>query len=88
LIFLGKLQIGPDVVSCPLDVLDEERVEILLGLNFLRPNAAVIDLKRNMLIIGEREVPFLSEAEYKKELIRLGQQGIGTFFDDEDVMET
>jgi hypothetical protein len=41
-----------------------------------------------MLIIGEREVPFLSEAEYKKELIRLGQQGIGTFFDDEDVMET
>jgi len=72
-----KFQIGSDHVTVPIDVLDEQRVEILLGLNFLRPNSAVIDLKRNVLILGESTIPFLGEAEYKRELVRLGQAGIG-----------
>lgn len=89
-IVLAKLQIGDIHLSTPIDVIDEPRVELLLGLTFLRPNHAVIDLKRNVLIIGDVEVPFLGEAEFKRELKRLKQKGIGKgFSDDEDTpMET
>jgi hypothetical protein len=51
-------------------------VEILLGLNFLRPNACVIDMARNVLIMRGVEVPFLNDTEYKRELKRVGQQGM------------
>ncbi|KAI6192182.1 Protein DDI1-like protein 2 [Aphelenchoides bicaudatus] len=71
-----KMQIGQNMLTAPLDVLDEPRVEILLGLNFLRPNSAVIDLKRNVLTIGDVEIPFLGEAEFKAELKRLNMKGI------------
>lgn len=81
------MQIGKHMLSTPIDVLEDERVEILLGLNFLRPNAAVIDLKRNVLIIGDTEIPFLDDVEFKRELKRLKQQGVGKAFHDDSLME-
>ncbi|KAI6231841.1 hypothetical protein M3Y95_00423800 [Aphelenchoides besseyi] len=81
-IHVCKLQIGNTHLSGPLDVLDENRVEILLGLTFLRPNACIIDCKRNVLILNETEVPFLGEEQYKREVKRLGQQAIGSIDED------
>lgn len=67
---------GSHYLNCPFDVLDAPRVEILLGLSFLRPNSCIIDLKRNVLVLGDGvEVPFLGEEEYKRELVRLGHRG-------------
>ncbi|CAD5234155.1 unnamed protein product [Bursaphelenchus xylophilus] len=68
-----KMQIGSSFITCPFDVLEEQKVEILLGLSFLRPNACIIDLRRNVLVLGDdNEVPFLGEEQYKKEVTRLG----------------
>ncbi|KAI6172991.1 Protein DDI1-like protein 2 [Aphelenchoides besseyi] len=81
-IHVCKLQIGNTHLSGPLDVLDENRVEILLGLTFLRPNGCIIDCKRNVLILNETEVPFLGEEQYKREVKRLGQTAIGPIDED------
>jgi hypothetical protein len=82
------MNVGTHILSTPIDVLDEPRVEILLGLNFLRPNAAVIDLKRNVLVIGDETIPFLDDVGFKRELKRLNQQGMGKAFDIDEEMET
>ncbi|CAD5229650.1 unnamed protein product [Bursaphelenchus okinawaensis] len=68
-----KMQIGSSYTTCSFDVLEEQKVEILLGLSFLRPNQCIIDLRRNVMVLGDdTEVPFLGEEEYKREVVRLG----------------
>lgn len=69
-----QVQVGGAFITAQFDVLEQDRVEILLGLTFLRPNHCIIDLQRNVLKLGDgSETPFLGEEEYKREVARLGQ---------------
>lgn len=69
-----KVQVGNTYITAQFDVLDQDRVEILFGLSFLRPNHCIINMQKNVLVMGDgSETPFLGEEEYKREVARLEQ---------------
>ena len=56
-------QIGGKFVPVSFSVLDQNSVDMLLGLDMLRRHQAVLDLRQNRLEIADTSVTFLSEAE-------------------------
>ncbi|XP_014769083.1 protein DDI1 homolog 2 [Octopus bimaculoides] len=64
-VHLGQIQIGPDFLQSSFSILEDQPVDMLLGLDMLRRHQCSIDLKRNVLVIGTTgtETPFLSESE-------------------------
>lgn len=64
----SDLEIMGKHFACALTVLEDNKVEFLLGLDNLKRHQCNIDLLANMLHMrnGEISVPFLSEGEIKK----------------------
>jgi len=64
-IHMVQLQIGEDFLPTSFSILEEQPMDMLLGLDMLKRHQCLIDLKRNLLVIGTTgtETPFLSEGE-------------------------
>eukprot|EP01006_Ploeotia_vitrea_P007425 TRINITY_DN17015_c0_g1_i1.p1 TRINITY_DN17015_c0_g1~~TRINITY_DN17015_c0_g1_i1.p1 ORF type:complete len:349 (+),score=61.11 TRINITY_DN17015_c0_g1_i1:121-1167(+) len=63
-IHLAMMKIGGEFFSISIQVLDQEDMDFLLGLDMLRKHQMSIDLKANVLRIGDGvETPFLQEHE-------------------------
>jgi len=62
------IQIGSAFFSCSLTILEDDKVDFLLGLDMLKRHQCCINLKKNVLEFhdGEIVVPFLSEGQIKK----------------------
>ncbi|XP_008566203.1 PREDICTED: protein DDI1 homolog 1 [Galeopterus variegatus] len=64
-IHLAQIQIEGDFLQCSFSVLEEQPMDMLLGLDVLRRHQCSIDLKKNVLVIGTTgtQTPFLPEGE-------------------------
>ncbi|KZS09972.1 protein DDI1 homolog 2 [Daphnia magna] len=64
-IHMVQIQIGDDFLPTSFSILEEQPMDMLLGLDMLKRHQCLIDLKRNLLVIGTTgtETPFLSENE-------------------------
>ncbi|GAA6029986.1 hypothetical protein JCM8097_009202 [Rhodosporidiobolus ruineniae] len=63
----AQLKMGSDLfLQCSFTILENKDVDLLFGLDMLKRYQCSIDLKKNALIIQEREIPFLPEHEIPK----------------------
>ncbi|XP_061730607.1 protein DDI1 homolog 2 isoform X1 [Nerophis ophidion] len=64
-VHLAQVQIEGDFLPCSFSILEDQPMDMLLGLDMLKRHQCSIDLKRNVLLIGTTgtETRFLSEAE-------------------------
>lgn len=64
-IHMVQLQIGNDFLPSSFNILEQQPMDMLLGLDMLKRHQCVIDLKENILRIGTTgtETQFLSESE-------------------------
>lgn len=65
-IHTAPLLVGDAVLAASFTVMEGKSVDFLLGLDLLKKYQAQIDLKRNVLVIADNEVPFLPESEIPK----------------------
>lgn len=65
-IHMVQIQIGCDHLTTSFSVLEEQPMDMLLGLDMLKRHQCCIDLKRNILTIGTTgtETSFLAEGLY------------------------
>ena len=77
-VYLTQMKFGGSYFPVSITVLEQRRVEFLLGLDMLRSYRANIDLQANVLRFqldaGYEEVPFLGESESPTELFRSNSQ--------------
>jgi len=64
-VHMVQIQIEKDYLTSSFSILEEQPMDMLLGLDMLKKHQCTIDLKKNVLVIGTTgtETPFLSEAE-------------------------
>jgi len=62
-VHVGQIKIGQSFFSSSFTILDQQGTEFLLGLDMLRKHQCCIDLKDNVLRIGEERAPFLAEKD-------------------------
>ncbi|XP_039653551.1 protein DDI1 homolog 2 isoform X2 [Perca fluviatilis] len=64
-VHLAQVQIEGDFLPCSFSILEDQPMDMLLGLDMLKRHQCSIDLKKNVLLIGTTgtETRFLSEAE-------------------------
>ncbi|CAM1324745.1 DDI2 (predicted) [Pycnogonum litorale] len=64
-VHLGQIQIGNDFLTSSFSILEEQPMDMLLGLDMLKRHQCCIDLKNNLLKIGTTGTvtPFLSESD-------------------------
>ncbi len=64
-VHLAQIQIGGTFLPSSFSILEEQPMDMLLGLDMLKRHQCVIDLRQNKLLIGTNgtETPFLSESE-------------------------
>ncbi|KAK5912607.1 hypothetical protein CesoFtcFv8_002462 [Champsocephalus esox] len=64
-VHLAQVQIEGIFLPCSFSILEDQPMDMLLGLDMLKRHQCSIDLKRNLLLIGttNTETSFLSEAE-------------------------
>ena len=64
-IHLADLEVGGIVLQCSFTVLEDNKVDLLFGLDNLKRHQCCIDLVSNMLHIknGEIQTPFLADGQ-------------------------
>lgn len=64
-VHLAQVQIERDFLPCSFSILEDQPMDMLLGLDMLKRHQCSIDLKKNVLLIGTTgsETRFLPEAE-------------------------
>uniref|UniRef100_A0A673TKJ9 DNA damage inducible 1 homolog 1 n=2 Tax=Suricata suricatta TaxID=37032 RepID=A0A673TKJ9_SURSU len=64
-VHLAQIQIEGDFLQCSFSILENQPMDMLLGLDMLRRHQCSIDLKKNVLVIGTTgtQTPFLPEGE-------------------------
>lgn len=64
-VHLGHIQINDVFLQSSFSILEDQSMDMLLGLDMLKRHQCCIDLKRNVLVIGTTggETPFLNESE-------------------------
>ncbi|XP_058487947.1 protein DDI1 homolog 2 isoform X1 [Solea solea] len=64
-VHLAQVQIEGDFLPCSFSILEDQPMDMLLGLDMLKRHQCAIDLKKSLLLIGTTgtETRFLSEAE-------------------------
>merc|ERR1719158_932549 len=64
-VHMAQIQIEKDYLTSSFSILEDQPMDMLLGLDMLKKHQCTIDLKKNVLVIGTTgtETPFLSEAE-------------------------
>lgn len=64
-VHLGQIQIGKDYLQSSFSILEDQPMDMLLGLDMLKRHQCAIDLKNNCLVIGTTGTvtPFLSESD-------------------------
>ncbi|TKS71307.1 Protein DDI1 -like protein 2 [Collichthys lucidus] len=64
-VHLAQVQIEGDFLPCSFSILEDQPMDMLLGLDMLKRHQCSIDLKKSVLLIGTTgtETRFLSEAE-------------------------
>ncbi|CDJ56967.1 DNA-damage inducible protein, putative [Eimeria maxima] len=72
-VHLAPLKLGTKFCPCSFIVLEDTKMQMLLGLDMLRRYQMIIDLKKNALIVEGEEIPFLSEAQIGKGLFGTGE---------------
>lgn len=74
-IHMCQIQIEKDFLPCSFSVLEQQPMDMLLGLDMLKRHQCVINLKENVLKIGTTgsETKFLGEAETKHHTSRLSE---------------
>lgn len=65
-IHIVPIKIGESFFPCSLTVLNDNKLDLLIGLDTLRHHQAQIDLKNNCLRMGDQSLPFLGESEIPK----------------------
>lgn len=76
-IHLCQLQIENDFLPSSFTILEEQEMDMLLGLDMLRRHQCCIDLRKNVLLIGTTgtETNFLGESEIPKHLRDFSDKG-------------
>ncbi|KAL7061606.1 hypothetical protein AAHC03_01911 [Spirometra sp. Aus1] len=60
----AELKIGGSVIPSSFVVLENQPMDLMIGLDMLKRHCCCIDLRRNVLVVGDRvTVPFLPESE-------------------------
>ncbi|CDJ45224.1 DNA-damage inducible protein, putative [Eimeria tenella] len=72
-VHLAPLKLGSKFCPCSFIVLEDSKMQMLLGLDMLKRYQMVIDLKKNVLVVEGEEIPFLSEAQIDKGLFGTGE---------------
>jgi len=64
-VHMAQIQIENDFLTSSFSILEEQPMDMLLGLDMLKRHQCAIDLKRGVLVIGTTgtETPFLPESE-------------------------
>merc|ERR1719419_957376 len=64
-VHMAQIQIEKDFLTSSFSILEDQPMDMLLGLDMLKKHQCTIDLKKNVLVIGTTgtETPFLPEAE-------------------------
>uniref|UniRef100_A0A8C7EDY7 DNA damage inducible 1 homolog 2 n=3 Tax=Nothoprocta TaxID=8806 RepID=A0A8C7EDY7_NOTPE len=64
-VHLAQVQIEGDFLACSFSILEEQPMDMLLGLDMLKRHQCSIDLKKNVLVIGTTgsQTAFLPEGE-------------------------
>ena len=73
-IHLADMEIGGVLLQCSFTVLEDNKVDLLFGLDNLKRHQCCIDLVQNKLHIknGEISVDFLSDGDIKKFKLEMG----------------
>merc|ERR1719209_2041180 len=64
-VHMAQIQIEKDFLTSSFSILEDQPMDMLLGLDMLKKHQCTLDLKKNVLIIGTTgtETPFLSEGD-------------------------
>merc|ERR1719420_2394941 len=64
-VHMAQIQIEKDYLTSSFSILEDQPMDMLLGLDMLKKHQCTLDLKKNVLVIGTTgtETPFLSEGD-------------------------
>jgi len=63
------IKIGNSLFATTISVLENQKIDLILGLDMLRRHQVIIDLGEGVLKIGNESVPFLAEHEIPKRAV-------------------
>ncbi|PIO70906.1 aspartyl protease, partial [Teladorsagia circumcincta] len=83
----GQVKVMDHYFPCNFDVMADREMDLLLGLNILKRHQCNLNLKTNMLEMGDgTKTPFLSEAEINTHLEDLASSNPTDFVVDDDLL--